>query len=202
MKVKLYEGCWGVTRGGHIVGPASYSASLIEVFIGDMATPWCFPDGWRSSKGVLAPVGEKSPQDIIRVFPSRESAEAWVNRKLWWKRPFFQGFFDWRAWAWGAGLGILAAASIAILTSCTSPTSPAHSTERKCWTDDSAGWVEVPCNAASERWSAYYARCNGYGCNEFLRDTAFMLGCNRVTCDSNGRCSATTRACDSVEGGK
>lgn len=70
MTVKLYEGCWGVTRGGEKRGPMPEKCLAI----------YCYPFslngvGWEED-GRRGP--EEDPLDIIAVFATEAEADAYL----------------------------------------------------------------------------------------------------------------------------
>ena len=68
MTVKLYEGCYGITRAGDVVGPIERQDR------GDM--PWLCPENfWRYDSGNLYSDME-SHRDITAVYATRAEAEA------------------------------------------------------------------------------------------------------------------------------
>lgn len=91
MSVKLYDGCWGVTRGGEVVGPFRKPGFDL------MTVVPVRPDFVAGNPGIKRFHNEAGASchalqypDIVRAFPSEASARAWLDRKPWWRR----------AWMW------------------------------------------------------------------------------------------------------
>lgn len=123
MAVKLYDGCYGVTHGAEVVGP--YNTC-----------------GLRGQ--LLAHTIVWTNENIIRIFPTREAAEAWVNRKPWYRSRLVKAFWPMPLGDWIALIGAILFAWI--LFGCTSPTAPAVTCKTQGWDDSAKAWVWVPCD--------------------------------------------------------
>lgn len=81
--VKLYDGCFGVTRIGEVVGPMRMSSLAIK---GNLFFHESQGLTWNDGRAYLNP-----DYNITKVFNSRESAEEWLAYP-WWKRLFWRYF--------------------------------------------------------------------------------------------------------------
>ncbi len=76
MGVKLYEGCFGVTRDKRVVGPLREFSAYNQPYFEHFGV-----EGWRSFRLDGTEVNRATrDRDIIRVFPTCAEAEAWLNR--------------------------------------------------------------------------------------------------------------------------
>ena len=66
MTVQLYEGCWGVTRGGETRGPIDRNVN------GYFDSTWTKNGAWSDIGGL------ESPDDIIAVFATEAEADAYL----------------------------------------------------------------------------------------------------------------------------
>lgn len=77
MSVQLYEGCWGVTRGGETRGPIDRNVNGYFVTHpfrnGDSA--WTKNGAWNDIGGL------ESPDDIIAVFATEAEADAYLAQE-------------------------------------------------------------------------------------------------------------------------
>ena len=69
MTVQLYEGCWGVTRGGETRGPIDRNVN------GYFDSTWTKNGAWSDIGGL------ESPDDIIAVFATEAEADAYLAQE-------------------------------------------------------------------------------------------------------------------------
>lgn len=84
--VRLYEGCWGVTRNRWVVKvsatkpphecPFRMNNEILTLGI------YCFGNGVSN----LSFYGGTDKYDILHVFPTESAARAHLSRPLWWRR--------------------------------------------------------------------------------------------------------------------
>lgn len=142
MTVRLYEGCWGVTRDGEVVGPfALVNHGALS------GNDWWVSPQIEKMLAYHKGNGKHFRHPVKSVHPSESCALAWVNRKPWWKR----NLWPWLIVAVWVSFLVLA---VWAFTGCSDrgPTSPGNGCAgAQVWSPKDSAWVWETCQQQGAR---------------------------------------------------